>query len=59
MLRGIKAVAEHYKCSTKTVQDWVNKKTVPFLKIGNGYRFYVDEIDKVLRANTVSNESTE
>lgn len=57
MLRGIKSVAEYYKCSTKTVQDWVNNKTVPFLRIGNGYRFYVDEIDRVLRANSIDDNA--
>lgn len=48
-LRGMRAVAKFYGCSTATVQKWVNERTVPFYNIGTHRFFYSAEIDEALR----------
>lgn len=48
-LKGIRRVAEFYKCSTASIQKLVNNGTIPSYRIGHGRYFWSNEIDDALR----------
>lgn len=52
-LKGIRAVANYYKCSTASVQELVNDGKIPSYRIGRNRYFYSNEIDNALRDDTV------
>jgi len=43
---------EYLKVNKQTIYNWVNKKEIPFTKIGDLLRFDKDEIDRWLRNKT-------
>lgn len=50
----IKDVAEHFDVSVQTVRTWVREKKIPFLKLGNVYRFRLKDIEESLLSDTQS-----
>lgn len=54
-LKGIKRVAEFYKCSTASIQSLVNNGTIPSYRIGRNRYFWSNEIDNALRDKTYKN----
>ncbi len=49
-----KEVAEHFDVSVQTVRKWVRDKKIPFLKLGNVYRFRIKDIEESLLSETQS-----
>ena len=49
-----KEVAEHFDVSVQTVRNWVREKKIPFIKIGNVYRFRVKDIEESLLSDSQS-----
>ena len=49
-----KEVAEHFDVSVQTVRNWVREKKIPFIKLGNVYRFRVKDIEESLLSDTQS-----
>jgi excisionase family DNA binding protein len=49
-----KEVAEHFDVSVQTVRNWVRDKKIPFLKLGNVYRFRIKDIEESLLSETQS-----
>lgn len=49
LLKGIRAVAAHYKASTRSIQELVNSGKIPVYRIGKNTHFYSGEIDEALR----------
>lgn len=58
LLKGIKRVAEFYKCSVRTIQELVNKGIIPSYKLGRNRYFYSNEIDEALRDRSKEKEAT-
>ncbi len=56
LLKGIKKVAEYYKCSTASIQTLVNNGKLPNYRIGRNRYFYSNEIDEALRDCTNQSE---
>ena len=52
MLRK-KDIAEKYKVSARTVNEWMKSKKVPYMKIGGSVRFDPDDVDVAIRKFTV------
>ena len=53
----INAVAKKFDVSISTVRVWLRKSLIPrntYIKIGNTYRFKLDEIEKSLTGETKS-----
>ena len=50
----IKDVAEHFDVSVQTVRTWVREKKIPFIKLGNVYRFRLKDIEESLLSDTQS-----
>tara|TARA_R100001086_G_scaffold239476_1_gene164914 strand:+ start:2847 stop:3110 length:264 start_codon:yes stop_codon:yes gene_type:complete len=53
----INAVAKKFDVSISTVRVWLRKNLIPrntYIKIGNTYRFKLDEIEKSLTGETKS-----
>ena len=51
-LFGVTELAEYLKVNKQTIYNWVNKKDIPFAKIGDLLRFDKDEIDRWLKNKT-------
>lgn len=51
-LMGVTELAEYLKVNKQTIYNWVNKKGIPFTKIGDLLRFDKDEIDRWLKNKT-------
>lgn len=51
-LIGVTEPPEYPKVNKQTIYNWVNKKEIPFTKIGDLLRFDKDEIDRWLRNKT-------
>ncbi len=49
-----KEVAEHFDVSVQTVRNWVREKKIPFIRLGNVYRFRVEDIEESLVSDTQS-----
>lgn len=49
LLKGIRAVAAHYKASTRSIQNLINEGIIPTYRIGKNTHFYSGEIDEALR----------
>jgi excisionase family DNA binding protein len=49
-----KEVAEHFDVSVQTVRNWVREKKIPFIKLGNVYRFRVKDIEESLLSDNQS-----
>lgn len=49
-----KEVAEHFDVSVQTVRNWVREKKIPFIKLGNVYRFRVKDIEESLLSESQS-----
>lgn len=58
-LKGIRRVAEFYKCSTRTIQELVNNGTIPSYRIGRNRYFWSNEIDEALRDKTNDNKKSD
>ena len=41
-------LAEHYKISTRTVDNWIANRQIPFRKIGALVRFDLAKVDEAL-----------
>ena len=53
----INAVAEKFNVSVSTIRQWIRKDNIPrstYIKVGNTYRFKLDEIEKSLTGETKS-----
>jgi len=48
-LLGVTELAEYLKVNKQTIYNWVNKKEIPFTKIGDLLRFDKEEIDRWLK----------
>ena len=58
----INAVAKKFDVSISTVRVWLRKSLIPrntYIKIGNTYRFKLDEIEKSLTGETKSDTTQE
>jgi len=51
-LFGVTELAEYLKVNKQTIYNWVNKKEIPFTKIGDLLRFDKDEIDRWFKNKT-------
>jgi len=51
-LLGVTELAEYLKVNKQTIYNWVNKKGIPFVKIGDLLRFDKDEINRWLKNKT-------
>lgn len=49
LLKGIRKMAEHYKCSTASIQKYVNEGKIPTYRIGRNRYAYSNEIDYALK----------
>ena len=54
-----KEVAEHFDVSVQTVRNWVREKKIPFIKLGNVYRFRVKDIEESLLSDSQSQSQIE
>lgn len=54
-----KEVAEHFDVSVQTVRTWVRDKKIPFMKLGNVYRFRLSDIEESLLIGSKSQNSDE
>lgn len=52
MLLTINEVAEMLKISVSTLYRWVNKREIPFVKLGGKLRFNEDEIKTFILQNS-------
>lgn len=53
-LWSIKQAALKLSVSEKTLRDWVYKRKVPFVKVGNLVRFIPSEIEEWIQERSVS-----
>ncbi len=49
---GVNELAEFLKVNKQTIYNWVNKKEIPFVKVGDLLRFDKAEIDHWLKTRT-------
>lgn len=56
LLKGIRKMAEHYKCSTASIQTLVNNGVIPTYRIGRNRYAYSNEIDLALKDGGQTNE---
>lgn len=47
-------VAKKYQVSLRTVSYWMQRKTIPYVRIGNVVRFDPDEVKKALAEFSVN-----
>lgn len=52
-LVNVATIAEHLGLSPQTIYDWVAAGKIPARRIGNSYRFDLDEIDLWVEARRV------
>ena len=45
---GKKAAAEHLKISVRSVDNWMKKGLIPYIRIGRGVRIKLSEVDEML-----------
>lgn len=55
LLKGIKRVADYYKCSVTSIQKLVNEGVIPSYRIGRNRYFYAEEIDAALKDQSFNN----
>lgn len=55
LLKGIKRVADYYKCSVASIQKLVNEGIIPSYRIGRNRYFYAEEIDAALKDQSFNN----
>jgi len=41
-------VAEHFKISVRTVENWMKKGLLPYIRLGKGVRFKLSEADETI-----------
>lgn len=46
-----KDLAEHYKVSLRTVDNWMKDQLIPFFRIGDNIRFDLFDVDAAVRRN--------
>lgn len=46
-------IAELYKVSPRTIGNWMQRKVIPYMRIGNVVRFDSDEVARALGKYTV------
>lgn len=46
-------VAKKYQVSPRTVGNWMSRKTIPYLRIGNVVRFDPLEVEKALSRHVI------
>jgi excisionase family DNA binding protein len=46
---GQKEAAEQLKISRRTLYDWMQKESVPYVRIGRGVRFKLSQVDEAMR----------
>ena len=51
-LMSVTELAKYLKVNKQTIYNWVNKKEIPFTKIGDLLRFDKDEIERWLKNKT-------
>lgn len=56
LLKGIRQIAEHYRCSTASIQALVNNGVIPTYRIGRNRYAYSNEIDLALKDGGQTNE---
>jgi len=57
---NINKVAEYFQVSISTIRKWVHSGHIPlhtYIKIGEVYRFRLDEVEAALTANAVKGQS--
>ncbi len=45
-------LARYLGVSVWTIYAWVSQRTIPFIKVGHGVRFFKDDIDRWLTSNS-------
>lgn len=48
-------IARHYTVSTRTVDNWIKQRLVPYTKIGGVVRFRISEVDEALGRFHINN----
>jgi excisionase family DNA binding protein len=48
-------IARRYAVSTRTVDNWISRRIIPFMKIGGVVRFRISEVDAALARFEVKN----
>jgi excisionase family DNA binding protein len=56
-LLTIPELAAKMKVQTCTVRSWVNKKTIPFIKLPQGIRFKPEVVESWLNKRTIKAKS--
>lgn len=56
LLKGIRKMAEHYHCSSASIQALVNNGIIPTYRIGRNRYAYSNEIDQALKDGGQKNE---
>lgn len=56
LLKGIRKMAEHYHCSSASIQALVNNGIIPTYRIGRNRYAYSNEIDQAFKDGGQTNE---
>ena len=48
---GKKGVAEHFKISVRTADNWMKRRLLPYIRIGKNVRFKLSEAEESLNRN--------